>query len=468
VTPPDATSAFLRAVYHALREVRTRGAVAVEKPAILDRLRAACDPALDEERRLELRIVRRALYVNGRLIERDVENFVYHAHVLDVLAGAGVGTLVLDGLPSRRDLRILLPLLVRLSDPDVDRDRLDRLRRALSERGVRSVQLKPPSPDERLDEAGRRAIARETYARSVRASRELFDGTRVGSAPDAEGIKRTVESIVDGVLTNEESLGGLSALRDFDDYAFTHAVNTCILCVAIGRRIGLSKGQLYELGHAALVHDIGMSLVPREILTRGSALTAEERAEVETHTWRGALRIFDLRDFGEVPLRSMVVAYEHHLGRESRGYPEVVRPRTPSIFARIISVVSSFDAATNERAYSPARPAEVVLREFRKNDAAGLDPVVVKALSNLLGVYPTGTCVVLTSSELAVVHSPNPDPTFADRPVVRLLCDPDGRWLHAPPLADLADTDEHGRNLRSIARTVDPARYGIRVSDVLT
>jgi HD-GYP domain-containing protein (c-di-GMP phosphodiesterase class II) len=186
---------------------------------------------------------------------------------------------------------------------------------------------------------------------------------------------------------------------------------------------------------------------------------------MEAHTWLGALKIFELRDLGEVPLPSMIVAYEHHMGPGGSGYPEVVRPREPSIFSRIIGVVAAFDAATNERAYSRARPADEVLREFRENEAFGFDPVVVKALTNLLGIYPAGTCVILDTRELAMVHAANPDPSLVHRPVVRVLCDAKGAWLDPAPLVDLADTSEDGRHMRSIVRVTDPARYGIRVAD---
>jgi HD-GYP domain-containing protein (c-di-GMP phosphodiesterase class II) len=459
----DPRGAFLATLYHALRSVRVQGIAVGDTRAALDRFRAACDPVLDDRGHLELRIVRRSMHLNGEVLPADLENFVFHAHVLETLRGAGIGALHLRGLPTRRDLQIFLPLMVRLSDPDEDPSRTDRLRQTIRSQGIRSITVQPPVEGAADDPgaAERRAQARRTYEESVGVSRELFTGTRMGRSANVDRVKRTVQDIVEGVLTNEASLGGLSALKDFDEYAFTHAVNVCIFCVAIGRRLGLGKAQLYDLGHAALVHDIGMSRVPREILTKGSALTEQERARIQAHTWLGALRIFELRDFGEVPLQSMLVAYEHHRTPDGGGYPAVKRERDPTIFSRIVAVAAAFDAATNERAYSRALPADEVLREFRTNESLGFDPIIVKALTNLLGAYPVGSCVVLDSGELALVHAGNPDPAFVSRPVARLLTDREGRWLDPAPLVDLADTDEHGRFLRSIARVTESDRYGI-------
>jgi HD-GYP domain-containing protein (c-di-GMP phosphodiesterase class II) len=458
---------FLRAFYHALHAVRTRGIATTETSKALDRLRAACDPVLDGERNVLLRVLRRSLYLGGTPLVSDVENFVFYNHVRDTLHGAGIGMLTMNGLPTRRDLQVFLGLVVRLSDPDDDPTRTERLQRALTAQSVRSIEIASPvtGAGDLPGEKDRKEAARRTYEESVAISKELFNGTRMGRSSNAKQVKHAVQSIVDGVLNNEASLGGLSTLKDYDDYAFTHAVNVCIFSVAIGRRLGLSKAQLYDLGHAALVHDVGMSRIPREILTKGSALTDDERKRMEAHTWLGALRVFELRDFGEIPFQSMVVAYEHHLKPDGSGYPAAVREREPSVFSKIIAVAAAFDAATNERSYSKARPADEVLRELWGDEDLGFDPVIVKALINLLGIYPVGTVVILDTYELALVHAANNDPAFVHRPTVRLLCDAAGLWHEPAPLVDLADTDDEGTHLRSIIKVTSADRYGIRVAD---
>ena len=461
------SSAFLSALYAVLRSIRTRGVGTASTRAALDRLRASFDSMLDSESRLHIRIVRGTLFVNQEALTSDVENFVYYAYVLDTLAGAGLGLVTFTGVPARRDLEVFLGLVVRLSDPERDPGRIVKLRRAMQSQAVRDIDVQHHA-EEGADfprERERRAAAKRTYEESVAISRELFNGTRMGRSANVKQVKHAVQNIVDGVLGNEASLGGLSTLKDYDDYAFTHAVNVCIFCVAIGRRLGLTKAQLYDLGHAALVHDVGMSRIPHEILTKGSRLSEAERERMEAHTWLGALSIFELRDFGEVPFQSMIVAYEHHMQGDGVGYPAVVRPREVSVFSKIIAVAAAFDAATNERAYSAALPADEVLRELWEDRSLGYDPVIVKALINLLGIYPVGTCVILDTYELAIVHAANSDLSFIHRPIVRLLCDPDGMWLHPAPLVDLADSSGVEGYVRSIIKVTDPDRYGIQVSD---
>ncbi|HKJ03497.1 MAG TPA: HD domain-containing phosphohydrolase, partial [Longimicrobiales bacterium] len=303
-----------------------------------------------------------------------------------------------------------------------------------------------------------------TYAQSVAVTKNLFQGARMGRAANLKEVKHALHNIVDQVLDNETSLAGLSTLKDYDDYAFIHSVNVCIFCVALGKRLGLGKSQLYDLGMAALVHDLGMSRIPREIVTKEAPLTKEEQAVMESHTVLGPLSIFALRDFGEIPVRSMIAAYEHHMRADGSGYPKPRRPRTPSVFSRIIAVADAFDAGTKPRAYTHARPADEVLRELWDKEELGYDPVVVKALINLLGIYPVGTFVILDTFELAIVHVANPDTSHINRPIVRIVCDADGMWLTDPPLADLADRGPDGHFRRTIIKVTDPERYGVQVS----
>lgn len=465
--PTEASRAFLHRLYLALRQVRKSPTAA--SPAVTracDRLAHAGRALSAPEEELRVRVVRRSLYLNEERLESDIENFVFYGHVVETLQGAGVSIVRLGGHPDRRVWETFLRLVVRASGPEPDPARTDRLRKALRSRGIDSISVEPPAggASELPGEAERRTAAKRAYEKSVAISRKLFDGTRMGRSANVKQLKQAVQGIVDGVLHDEASLRGLSALKDYDDYAFTHAVNVCIFCVAIGRRLGLTKSQLYDLGLAALVHDVGMSRIPREILAKGRELTDEERDVMRAHTWLGALSVFELRDYGEIPLQSMIVSYEHHLKADGTGYPQFVRPREPSVFSKIVSVASAFDAATNERAYSKARPADEVLRELWEDESLGYDPVIVKALINLLGIYPVGTCVILDTYELALVHAANSEPSYIHRPVVRLLSDADGHWLEPAPLVDLAEAAADGGFKRSIIKVTNPDRYGIRVS----
>lgn len=464
----QAAAVFLQALYRALHTIRRHPPASTKARQRVQALLDSLGPFADAEGGVQLRTTQRSLYLDDTPLPNDVGTFAYHQHVLTRLHEADVGAVRFGQSPSAGELETFLRLLEDIASPEPDPRKLERLQGGLSTRGLRSIELSPAQPfHDATTGLPTRDAAKRTYQKSVEVSRELFTGTELGRNANASHVRKAVQGIVEGVLTDQASLGSLSALKQYDDYLFTHAVNVCIYCVAIGRRLGLSKVQLYDLGHAALVHDLGMSRIPNDVLTKPSALDDQERRLMEAHTWLGALSVFELRDYGEIPLHSMIAAYEHHLRPDGKGYPQVRRKREPTIFSKIIAVAAAFDAATNERAYRPARPAEEVLLALWKDESLGYDPVIVKALINLLGIYPVGTVVILDSYELALVHAANSDAAYPNRPVVRLLTNPDGAWLDPAPLVDLADQDESGRFARTIIKVTSGERYGIDVSRYL-
>jgi hypothetical protein len=103
--------------------------------------------------------------------------------------------------------------------------------------------------------------------------------------------------------------------------------------------------------------------------------------------------------------------------------------------------------------------------EMRDNPRRGMDPVIVKAFINLTGIYPVGTLVVLDTFELGVVHAANPVQEMLSRPIIRVISDPNGNLLSPGDLYDLADRDADGTFRRTIIKTENPERYGIRVGD---
>jgi HD-GYP domain-containing protein (c-di-GMP phosphodiesterase class II) len=243
-------------------------------------------------------------------------------------------------------------------------------------------------------------------------------------------------------------------------------VNVSILAVALGRRLGLTKPQLLDLGLAALLHDIGKSRVPLEMLNKRGALDDAERIVLQTHTWQGVLSMFAMPTGSARPWRAMTTAYEHHMRIDLTGYPKPLRSRRLTLYSKIIAVADGFDAATTTRVYQdvPWTPADV-LRGMRDNTRLGLDPVVVKAFINLTGIYPVGTLVVLDSLALALVVAANPDPAALSRPLVRMITDQQGNRLSDPLVYDLTSCDASGQFDYTIIRTEDPQRYGINIGD---
>jgi len=422
---------------------------------------------LDRENEVELRASNEFLFVNSTRLRLDLDNYASFSQILSVLRACGIGSVrVMDGTQPR-DWLVFLSLLLSQSKTGDDVTAFD-VTEKLAAAGVRVFELGAPLVAEDDTDFRQRAkeAAKRTYSQSVAVTKEVMNSVRMGASPNIKKIKRVVQTIVDQILNEETSLVGLTTIRDYDEYTFTHSVNVCIFSVALGRRLGMSKLQLYDLGLAALFHDIGKSRVPLAVLNKTDGLTDDDWRWLAAHPWLGVLALFHMRGQQELPYRAMVVAYEHHMKTDLTGYPKSVRPRLQSIFSRIVAVADGFDAATTRRAYQtdPMSPA-AVLAGMRDNPRRGMDPVVVKGFINLLGVFPVGTMVVLDTFELAVVHATNPNPAAISRPIVRIVSDDRGNVLFPGHLVDLTEQRADGTHVRTIIKTENPDRYGINVGD---
>jgi hypothetical protein len=176
-----------------------------------------------------------------------------------------------------------------------------------------------------------------------------------------------------------------------------------------------------------------------------------------------------MHGFVEAPFRAMLVAYEHHMKVDQSGYPRNRRPRQPTLLGRIVAVADAFDAGTSRRSYQPFPiPPDSVLREMRDNPSRGYDTLIVRALIGATGIYPPGTLAIFDTFEMGVVIEPSDDPKRAHQPRVRLITDAMGLQTSRTELVDLSEIDpETGMPYRTIIKTLDPERYGIRVADYL-
>ncbi len=459
---------YVLAFFQAMRSVKLYPVenAAVQK-AVLD-LAAVTTEILRVAQEIDLRLSGDALFMNGSQLRLEADNFAAFKGVNNQLRACGIGELHLEAPPLPRDYIVLLSTLqLEGQGPREPEQRIDWVLGRLVDADVRIFLLAPPSEssDERRSKAEAKEAAKRVYAQGIAVTKDVVNSIRMGRASGLKRVKRVVQTIVDQILADETSLVGLTTIRDYDEYTFVHSLNVCIFSVALGRRLQLDKLQLYDLGMAALFHDIGKARIDIDVLNKSDKLAEEEWRLLTTHTWRGLLTLLQFKSVADMPYRSMVVAYEHHMRYDKTGYPRTIRERDLSIFSKIVAIADGFDAATTQRAYAnPVAPA-IVLQEMRDNPKRGMDPMLVKAFVAMLGVYPVGTLVMLDTFELAVVQSANADPELASRPAVLLVSDANGNVLYPGVEIALSERDANGTFPRTIIKTENPERYGIRIGD---
>jgi putative nucleotidyltransferase with HDIG domain len=308
--------------------------------------------------------------------------------------------------------------------------------------------------DEQTDAGvGDIATFRKLYDDAVKVAETLWESAGVEGIPDADAARGMVDSLAQAVAQNRTALLSLTALKNYDNYTFTHMVNVSILTMGQARGVGIDGAQLREFGMAALMHDIGKVQTPNEILNKPGALTSEEFTILKRHTVDGAEI---LRKTPEMPTLAPIVAFEHHLRADGTGYPAATRPSL-NLGTSMVGIADVYDAMRSQRVYHKGFPTDRILEVLQKNDGKQFDQNLVRRFIQLVGIYPEGNMVRLDSGEIAVVlkaHAPDPY-----RPRVRILFTSDGKAMPEPVDLDLWESE--GAQSRSIQTPVDPADYGI-------
>lgn len=319
------------------------------------------------------------------------------------------------------DGRILLNSGVRIETTYIER---------LRHLGIPGVYIADP---DRHDIEIPETISQRTRMEATAGIKAVFDSVRVGKTFKIDGLSQTVKTIVDEIITNPNVLASLSDVRSYDGYTFSHSVNVCVISVMLGLKSGYNSKQLYELALGAILHDIGKTLVPEEILLKPARLNEAEMAIMQEHTTLG-WQI--LRENPDIPLSSAHVAYQHHERPQGLGYPRRLTSERIIHYAKIVSVADAYDAMTSERVYQRGMLPHEALRLINRLKGVQFEPEVVDLLGLCVAKYPVGCMVRLNSNELGIVVDVNQ--SERTRPVIRVLYDQDGTKLHEFWELDLA------------------------------
>ncbi|MCM2272589.1 MAG: HD domain-containing protein, partial [candidate division Zixibacteria bacterium] len=269
--------------------------------------------------------------------------------------------------------------------------------------------------------------------------------------------RRVVQALIDHVSRDESSLLELAAIRDYDDYTYAHSTNVCVYALTMGARLGMDRSRLSQLGFSALFHDIGKVKLPKDLIQKPDAYDENDWIQMQRHPLLGAKTILSRLQLDEHTARAARSAFEHHINNDYTGYPTLSYRHQPlDLFSKIISIVDTFDALSSGRVYlrKSIAPDEVI-RKMRHQMAVKFDPFLLKIFTNVVGIYPSGSLVLLSTEEIALVLTNNEQDLA--RPYVKIVGDRSG-LLEEPIWIDLALPENVDRR---ILRLVDPSRYGL-------
>ncbi|HTZ17422.1 MAG TPA: HD-GYP domain-containing protein [Dissulfurispiraceae bacterium] len=209
--------------------------------------------------------------------------------------------------------------------------------------------------------------------------KDLFDNPRSGEK--IKEAQKSVNNMIDSLIRNRETINDLVSLRGFDYYTYTHSVNVGVLAIGLGLAANLRRGDVEKLGMGALLHDIGKSMLPSEILNKQGKLDGREFFIIQSHVLEGE-KI--LRENGRVPEESLPAVLQHHEKISGRGYPSKLTDNEIKLFGRITAIADCYDALTTTRPYRQAMTPFYALATISK-ETGNYDPELLKVFIKMLG-----------------------------------------------------------------------------------
>ena len=267
---------------------------------------------------------------------------------------------------------------------------------------------------------------------------------------DIDSARSVSEYLLHSTRASFTDIIQLMHYPDYDSYTVGHSVRVATLLVHLGDKLGLNDEELLELGTAGLLHDVGKSKVPDEILFKPGRLDKEEFTIMKSHARLGAEILMEHKT--ATPL-DVSAAWGHHLRHDGGGYPTrpvwAVRNKVTSL----LQVCDVFEALTAIRPYkAPMTPYQAY--EIMLNDKGAFDPGVLHAFIQALGLYPPGNVVRLSDGSFGNVVEAGND---IERPLVQLIRDAEGKAVEDEEelMVDLADDTTGGLAIDELL--LDPA-----------
>lgn len=320
--------------------------------------------------------------------------------------------------------------------------------RALKEQNISHIKTRSP---------------REIYYSAVDAVEEVLSQARLGRVPDAGRSISIMEEISDAVLEDRGALIGLTMIKDYDNYLFNHSVNVGVLALSLAEFMGCPREELPQVGLAGMFHDIGKTATPKEIIQKPGKLTDDEWVVMREHPVHSYEILGKMEGISDECARMVL---EHHVQFNREGYPTLEDGREILPYSQVLTIADCYDAMTTLRTYQrPMTPREAL--EIMEANLVGkvIDPNHFDYFVKMLGIYPIGTLLRLTTNEIAVVTAvPDED---QQSPTVRVLIDPDGVRLVDSFEMDLKK-DSEDEHAPAIVSTVDPLLVNIDMVEIFS
>ncbi|MCW9028946.1 MAG: HD-GYP domain-containing protein [Kangiella sp.] len=283
--------------------------------------------------------------------------------------------------------------------------------------------------------------AQGTYEAAREEAISLFELAKMGMKIDISHTRRVMQSCMISIMSNANALFWLTRIKDKSQFTAEHSVRVAIMAIALGKYLKLDEQQLELLGLCGMLHDLGKTQIPEDILDKPGLLSDIEMRVMHKHTILG----YELVNSDPTINHTVKdVIKNHHAHLDGTGYPKL-QPEQISLHCRIISIVDAYDTMTSDTCYSRSRSARDSLKELFNQRNKQFDGELVEAFIRMLGIYPPGTLVEMSNGEVGIVISTHPEKKL--KPKVELVRDSEGK-LRKSLIIDLSKSPSDKSGMR--------------------
>lgn len=257
--------------------------------------------------------------------------------------------------------------------------------------------------------------AARQYVAAVQQTEHLFMQIASGSIPPLHQFQNAFYPLLDQVLSHWGFLRFVYGKEGTENYTYRHSLNVGIVSALIGQLLGKSQDEIYHLGQAGLLHDVGKMRIPAELLMKPEHLTDDEYAIMKRHTAYGGELLRSMEQADEI---IALCAQLHHERLDGSGYPEGRRGENIPFPCQIISVADVFDAICSDRVYRKGTSPFEASRVLWEQACTGkLNPLIVSRFIHYIVLLYVGSSALLNNGdqvEVVMIHTDEPM-----RPLVR-------------------------------------------------
>jgi len=218
------------------------------------------------------------------------------------------------------------------------------------------------------------------YSSAISAARTVFAAP--GSQEGLSIARWLVGTIVASLTRDPSTLRILAQMMRHDFSLYSHSVNVCAYATILGDALGIERGELFNVGLGAFLHDVGKTRIPQAILAKPGPLSEREWSIVRRHPEWG-VQLLGAETHKWVAVR--VVVLQHHELLDGSGYPEGLRGQEIHPLGRLVTLVDVYDALTSERPHRPALSPFEALRTIKGEMAGKVDHELFATFVQTLG-----------------------------------------------------------------------------------